>query len=373
MERFNRARPVSHDAGTPMDETGEHGDHEHQGGRPAGRRLARHRQQRAQPARPGRRPRPASGCSTRSASSATSATTRPASCGPAAAAPSPSWCSTWPTRSSPTSSAAPSGGRARSAGAVVVVCNSGEDPGPGAPPPRPARGAAGPGRAHHPGRRRPRLPAGQLIARGIPVVLVDRGSGHHHRCSVAVDDVLGGRLAGAHLRRAAGTAGSPSSADRPRSAGRRPARRRSPLRSARAASCGVVETPSLTVAAGRRAAGEIADLPAAAAADRGVLRQRPARARRAAGDDPARACGSRATSRSSATTTSSSPPRPPCRCPRSASRASSSAAPRPSCCWRRPTIQGRHEHRHVVFQPELVVRESSSRQHRRRERSTPPA
>lgn len=40
----------------------------------------------------------------------------------------------------------------------------------------------------------------QLIARGTPVVLVDRGSGHHNRCSVAVDDVLGGRLAAAHLR-----------------------------------------------------------------------------------------------------------------------------------------------------------------------------
>ncbi|HCT76310.1 MAG TPA: LacI family transcriptional regulator, partial [Micromonosporaceae bacterium] len=40
----------------------------------------------------------------------------------------------------------------------------------------------------------------QLIDRGIPVVLVDRGSGRHNQCSVAVDDVLGGRLAGDHLR-----------------------------------------------------------------------------------------------------------------------------------------------------------------------------
>jgi LacI family transcriptional regulator len=38
----------------------------------------------------------------------------------------------------------------------------------------------------------------QVAARGTPVVLVDRGAGHN-QCSVAVDDVLGGRLAGAHL------------------------------------------------------------------------------------------------------------------------------------------------------------------------------
>jgi DNA-binding LacI/PurR family transcriptional regulator len=38
-----------------------------------------------------------------------------------------------------------------------------------------------------------------MIARGIPGVLVDRGSGRPNRCSVAVDDRMGGRLAGAHL------------------------------------------------------------------------------------------------------------------------------------------------------------------------------
>lgn len=38
----------------------------------------------------------------------------------------------------------------------------------------------------------------RLVERGIPVVLVDRGAGRH-QCSVAVDDILGGRLAGAHL------------------------------------------------------------------------------------------------------------------------------------------------------------------------------
>ncbi len=38
-----------------------------------------------------------------------------------------------------------------------------------------------------------------MIARGIPGVLVDRGSGQPNRCSVAVDDKLGGRLAAVHL------------------------------------------------------------------------------------------------------------------------------------------------------------------------------
>jgi LacI family transcriptional regulator len=39
----------------------------------------------------------------------------------------------------------------------------------------------------------------ELAARGVPVVLVDRGPGGTRRCSVAVDDVLGGRLAAEHL------------------------------------------------------------------------------------------------------------------------------------------------------------------------------
>lgn len=38
-----------------------------------------------------------------------------------------------------------------------------------------------------------------MVARGIPAVLVDRGSGQPNRCSVAVDDRLGGELAAAHL------------------------------------------------------------------------------------------------------------------------------------------------------------------------------
>ncbi len=38
-----------------------------------------------------------------------------------------------------------------------------------------------------------------LVARGTPVVLVDRGTEHPNWCSVAVDDVLGGQSAASHL------------------------------------------------------------------------------------------------------------------------------------------------------------------------------
>jgi DNA-binding LacI/PurR family transcriptional regulator len=39
----------------------------------------------------------------------------------------------------------------------------------------------------------------RLVENGTRVVLVDPGAGSQDRCSVAVDDVLGGRLAGEHL------------------------------------------------------------------------------------------------------------------------------------------------------------------------------
>ena len=101
------------------------------------------------------------------------------------------------------------------------------------------------GRAHHAGRRRrdPRLE--QLDRRGTPVVLVDRGDRRHDRCSVAVDDVLGGALAGAAPARA----GSPSDRVRRRAvrhpAGRRPAcRHRAAAVTAGGGSVTVVRTPS---------------------------------------------------------------------------------------------------------------------------------
>jgi DNA-binding LacI/PurR family transcriptional regulator len=149
---------------------------------------------------------------------------------------------------------------AESSGAMVVVCNSGED--------------AARERRHLDLLEEQRV-LGVLItpvdtidnarldtfaARGTPVVLVDRGSGHPDRCSVAVDDIGGGRLVGTHLRglghRRVAFAGGPFTvqqvADR---------------HTGFAETLGddidltVVTTTGLTIAAGRDAAARIADLP----------------------------------------------------------------------------------------------------------------
>jgi len=84
-------------------------------------------------------------------------------------------------------------------GGMLIVCNSGEDP----------------SREHRhldmleeqrvqgllitPVSDGPQPRLERFIERGIPVVLVDRGAASTSRCSVAVDDVLGGRLAATHL------------------------------------------------------------------------------------------------------------------------------------------------------------------------------
>ena len=103
----------------------------------------------------------------------------------------------------------------------------------------------------------------ELITRGIPAVLVDRGSGHRNRCSVAVNDVLGGQLAGGHLvergHRRIGFVGGPFSI-------RQVADRHEGVAAAVEASGGevqTVETASLTVAAGRLAGEALAGLLAA--------------------------------------------------------------------------------------------------------------
>ena len=143
----------------------------------------------------------------------------------------------------------------------------------------------------------PEAPALDAIARhGTPVVIVDRIRQDESFCSVAVDDVLGGRLAVAHLVDRGHTrvafVGGPHSIGqvRDRLEGARAAwaeaglpdddlvvdpvrgahRRRGPLR--------------------RRAAGRAAE---AEPADRGVLRQRPGRARPAPAVDQRRRAGAR--------------------------------------------------------------------------------
>jgi DNA-binding LacI/PurR family transcriptional regulator len=256
---------------------------------------------------------------------------------------------------------------AEAAGAVVIVCNSGGDP---------ARE-----RKHLDvleeqrvrgvlitpleGGRDSRLE--QLMRRGTPVVLVDRGSGHRNRCSVAVDDVLGGQLAGEHLRElghqrlafVGGPFSIPQVSDR---------------RKGFAAVIGegsglrVVATHELSAAAGRRAGEEIADLPAA---------QRPT-AVFCANDLVALGVLQEMTLRG-------------LRVPRDVAIVGyddidfAAAAAVPLSSVRQPREQlGRtaaellleeandpdhHEHRHVVFSPDLVVRESTVRSRARSRRS----
>lgn len=150
------------------------------------------------------------------------------------------------------------------AGAMLVVCNSGEDSGRELRhlellEEQRVRGVlitpVGHGRQAN---------LDKLVDRGIPVVLVDRGSGRASRCSVAVDDVLGGRLAMDHLldqgHRRIAFLGGPFSiaqvAERHAGAAAALDERGS------GADLRVATTTSLTVAAGRRAAEELLALPA---------------------------------------------------------------------------------------------------------------
>ena len=103
----------------------------------------------------------------------------------------------------------------------------------------------------------------RLPERGVPLVLVDRGS-DTNACSVSVDDVTGGRLAVTHLvetghRRIAfvgGPASLPQVADRARGA-------HEALAAAKLPADGLVllETEALNVAEGRRAGQRLARAP----------------------------------------------------------------------------------------------------------------
>ena len=124
--------------------------------------------------------------------------------------------------------------------------------------------------------------------RGTPVVLVDSRSPSRGQCSVSVDDVLGGDLAVSHLlevgHQQIAFVGGPMSVRQV--SDRRDGAVRALERAGRTgADLLVIETPALNVAAGQRAGAHLAGLPAETPADRRVLRERPARAGRAAGDD----------------------------------------------------------------------------------------
>ena len=310
----------------------------------------------------GRHRPPGSGCSTRSTSSATSATTPPASCGPASSrtialvvldVANPFFTdvvrrrrarSARPDTARPDRLQQRRGRRAGSAaylelleeqrvrGVLITPVDDDGDSrcdaahrarhpgGAGRPRLGPARPLLGGGRRRA---RRPTSPATHLLEQG------------HRRIAF-----VGGPLA-----------------IRP---GRRPARRGAPSAGpARAAELRVAcSTPSLTVAAGRRAAEELAELPAADAPDRRVLRQRPARARRAAGDDAARRPGAgRHGDRRLRRHRVRRRRRPPL---------SSVRQPRDQLGRTAAELltaeldEGEaHQHRHVMFKPELVVREST--------------
>jgi LacI family transcriptional regulator len=102
-----------------------------------------------------------------------------------------------------------------------------------------------------------------LPQRGTPVVVVDRSSDPDH-CSVAVDDILGGDLAAAHLAeqghtRIAFVGGPPNIGQvQDRLAGARQALDRA---GRQPGDLVVVETGALTVAEGREAGRRIAELP----------------------------------------------------------------------------------------------------------------
>ena len=157
-----------------------------------------HRQQRPQPARDGQRGDPRSGSSTAIAD----ARLRPQRVGPPAA-----------------------GRPSRTIGLVVLdianpfftdVARGVEDvgqrrgprgdpvqlrrpPGQGGRPPRRARRAAGAGRAHHADRRALPAPGRAARAAASRSCWSTAGRPDADQCSVAVDDVLGGRLAADHL------------------------------------------------------------------------------------------------------------------------------------------------------------------------------
>jgi LacI family transcriptional regulator len=263
---------------------------------------------------------------------------------------------------------------AESSGVMVVVCNSAED--------------AGRERRHLELLEEQRVRGvlitpvddtrgsrlEQLIQRGTPVVLVDRGSGWHNRCSVAVDDVLGGRLAGDHLAEQGhlriAFVGGPFSiqqvADRHQGFA-------AALRASADGDGGpeltVVRTPNLTVASGRVAAGEIADLPKAARPTAvfcandllalGVLQEMTLRGLRVPQDVAIVGYDDIGFAAAAAVPLSS------VRQPRE--QLGRTAA---QLLLEEIEQDGRHEHRHVVFQPELVVRQSSSRKPGRRGRPT---
>ncbi|MGW0807935.1 LacI family DNA-binding transcriptional regulator [Nonomuraea sp. NPDC002799] len=204
---------------------------------------------------------------------------------------------------------------------------------------------------------------GRLLSRGIPVVLFDSSSRNNRGCAVAVDDVLGGRLAGRHLRerghRHIAFAGGPFSV-------RQVEDRHAGLAGVLTPddTLTVIPLPNLTVDTGRTAARQIAALPPA---DRptavfcandlvalGVLQELTLRGLRVP-DDVAILGYDDIDFAAAAAVPLSSIRQPREQLGRTAARMLFEEAEQP----------GGHEHRHVIFQPQLVERSSTKagRQH----------
>jgi LacI family transcriptional regulator len=195
-----------------------------------------------------------------------------------------------------------------------------------------------------------------LARRGTPVVLVDRGAGLSNLCSVAVNDVLGGRLVGEHLtqigHRHIAFVGGPATI-------RQVADRRQGLSLAADATATItdVATPDLTVASGLVAARQIADMPArtrptaiACANDLlalGVLQELTQRGINVPGDIAIVGYDDIEFAAAAAV-------------PLSSVRQPRAQLGRTAIELLREEInsQGRHDHRQVVFQPELILRAS---------------
>ncbi|MEV4470824.1 LacI family DNA-binding transcriptional regulator [Nonomuraea salmonea] len=199
---------------------------------------------------------------------------------------------------------------------------------------------------------------GRLVARGIPVVRFDSSAGHGNGCSVAVDDVLGGRLAGNHLRAAGhrhiAFAGGPFTVRQVRE-------RRDGLAAALGPGDTLTEIPlpDLTVATGRTVGQEIAARPPA---DRptavfcandlvaiGVLQEMTLRGLKVP-DDLAIIGYDDIDFAAAAAVPLSSVRQPREQIGRTAAMLLLEEANRP----------GEHEHRQVIFQPDLMARASTS-------------
>jgi LacI family transcriptional regulator, galactose operon repressor len=198
----------------------------------------------------------------------------------------------------------------------------------------------------------------RLQRRGTSVVLVDSRSPSRGQCSVAVDDVLGGRLAGQHFRdlghERVAFAGGPMSIPQVSD------RRKGFTSALRGVNVRTVLTPTLSVAAGRQAGAELSNLDPAerptavfCANDLlalGVLQEMTLRRIRVPRDMAILGYDDIDFAAAAAVPLSS------IRQPRE--QLGRAAA---ELLLDEANAADRHEHRHVVFKPELVARESTAR------------